>query len=104
MGGARAGGHCRHRAADGSSPQATETESRLRGELLWLGVDVQLAERRATREPRAADSRAWVERMSSRNRHADALIDIIDGNSDIAGAAGADRYIFGGRRTTIRPM
>jgi hypothetical protein len=96
----------------GPSPGATETQSRLHGELLSLGVDVQLAERRATRESRATDSRAWVEKMVA-DRQADAVIDIIDVDSDVAVAAApaaVDVWVFERRsgrceasRVTLEP-
>lgn len=86
----------------GPSPEATETQSRLHGELLSLGVDVRLAERPASRESRPADSRAWVERIAV-ERHADAVIDIVDIGGDKPSAA-VDVWVFerSGRREASR--
>ena len=87
----------------GPSPEATETASRLHGELLSLGVDVTIAERPASREPRATDSRAWVERIAV-DRQADAVIDIVDRDSGAASTA-VDVWVFerrSGRREASR--
>lgn len=77
--------------ATGPSPAAAETQSRLHGELLSLGVEVQIAERRAARELRATDPRAWAERLAT-ERQADAVIDIVD--SDVAASAAVDVWVF----------
>ena len=87
----------------GPSPEATETASRLHGELLSLGVDVTLAERPTAREPRPTDSRAWVERIAA-DRQADAVIDIVDIGGAVASAA-VDVWVFerrSGRREASR--
>jgi hypothetical protein len=84
----------------GPSPEATETASRLHGELLSLGVDVTIAERPASR---ATDSRAWVERLAV-DRQADAVIDIVDRDGAAASTA-VDVWVFerrSGRREASR--
>jgi hypothetical protein len=87
----------------GPSLEATETASRLHGELLSLGVDVMIVERPASRAPRATDSRAWVERLAV-DRQADAVIDIVDRDGAAASTA-VDVWVFerrSGRREASR--
>ena len=56
------------------SPSLTETLSRLHGELLSVGLQVEIADRPATLSPGAG--RAWLEGVAS-EREADAIIDIV---------------------------
>lgn len=58
--------------------EPTETLSRLRGELLALGLDVAIAERPSGRDGGATGSRAWLERIA-RERASDAVIDVMGG-------------------------
>ncbi len=58
------------------SPQVTETLSRLHGELLSVGLEVEIADRPAVRGSGSRDSRAWLEELAA-DRAIDAVIDIV---------------------------
>ena len=58
------------------SPDWTETLSRLHGELLSVGLEVELTEGPAARVLGTADSRAWLEKLAA-ERGVDAIIDIV---------------------------
>jgi hypothetical protein len=81
-----------------ASPAVTETMSRLRGELLSLGLDVVIGERPTTSPPGALDPRAW-QRGDTGGRGPDAVIDIV---GDAAPAA-VDIWVFegDGRRAEV---
>jgi len=74
-----------------ASPALTETMSRLRGELLSLGLEVVIAERPATGAQGAVDPRAWLQGESG-GRAPDAVIDILGS----AAPAVVDIWIFDG--------
>lgn len=71
------------------SGTATEILSRLRGELLSVGLSVDIAERPAQATSDGTSSRAWMERAAA-ERAIDAALDIIDG----AAPAAVDIWIF----------
>ncbi len=58
------------------SNAVTETLSRLQGELLSVGLDVELAARPATDRLEGASSRGWLERIAI-ERGIDAAIDVV---------------------------
>jgi hypothetical protein len=58
------------------SPELTETLSRLHGELLSVGLEVEITEDPAARGPGTTDSRAWLEKLAA-ERGVDAIIEII---------------------------
>ena len=58
------------------SPDWTETLSRLHGELLSVGLEVEITEGPAVRVLGTADSRAWLEKLAA-ERGVDAIIDIV---------------------------
>jgi len=59
------------------SPAAIETLSRLRGELLSVGLTVEVVARPALRPSDGSSSRAWLEQVAA-ERHADGALDIVD--------------------------
>jgi hypothetical protein len=71
-----------------ASPEVNETLSRLRGELLSLGVDVAIAERPDAPGVNASAPRAWVERLAT-ERDPDAILDVGD-----AAPATVDVWVF----------
>ncbi|HEX2657555.1 MAG TPA: hypothetical protein VHU40_04760 [Polyangia bacterium] len=71
------------------SASATEILSRLRGELLSVGLSVDIAERSVQATSDGTSSRAWMERAAA-DRRLDAALDIIDG----AAPAAVDIWIF----------
>jgi len=77
-----------------ASPELNETLSRLKGEVLSLGLELAIVERPATPRATAAESHAWVERMAA-EREIDAVIDVSgempSGQIDIWVFAGAER-------------
>lgn len=58
------------------SPDLTETLSRLHGELLSVGLEVEITESPSARGLETSDSRAWLEKLAV-ERGVDAIIDII---------------------------
>ncbi|HEY5281281.1 MAG TPA: hypothetical protein VIM14_00690 [Polyangia bacterium] len=58
------------------SPELTETLSRLHGELLSVGLDVEITDGPATRGLGTADWRAWLEKLVA-ERGVDAVIQIV---------------------------
>jgi hypothetical protein len=72
-----------------ASPGSTEVMSRLRGELLSLGVDVVIAERHVAGAPGPMDPRAWLEGDAS-GRAPDAVLDVV---GDVAPTA-VDSWIL----------
>jgi len=67
------------------SPAATETLSRLRGELLAVGLTVEVVARSALRSSDGSSSRAWLEQVAA-ERHVDGALDIIDTGAPASGA------------------
>jgi hypothetical protein len=59
----------------GASPDLTETLSRLHGELLSVGLEVEITDGPAARGLGTADPRAWLENLAA-ERGVDAIIDI----------------------------
>ena len=59
------------------SPAATETLSRLRGELLSVGLTVEVVTRPSLRPSDGSSSRAWLE-QSATERRVDGALDIVD--------------------------
>jgi hypothetical protein len=59
-----------------SSPEHAEALFRLKGELLALGLKVEIADRPARRAPDQTDPRAGLERMAA-ERGIDAIIDVV---------------------------
>ena len=82
----------------GVSPELNETLSRLKGEVLSLGLEVAIVERPATLHASATESRAWLERTAA-ERQTDAVIDVT-ANED---SVGIDVWVFedGERRADI---
>jgi len=79
-----------------ASPELNETVSRLKGEVLSLGLELAIVERPATLRATAAESHAWVARMAA-ERDIDAVIDV----SNDALPARIDIWVFqGGERRT----
>jgi hypothetical protein len=66
-----------------SSPDLTETLSRLHGELLSVGLEVEITEGPAARGLGTADSRAWLEKLAA-ERGVDAIIDIASEAAPVA--------------------
>jgi hypothetical protein len=66
-----------------ASPALTETMSRLRGELLSLGVEVVIAEHHLAGAPGPMDPRAWLEGDAS-GRAPDAVLEVV---GDVAPSA-----------------
>jgi hypothetical protein len=67
-----------------SSPfDMTEVLSRLRGELLSVGLEVAVVDRADTRGPTATDSLAWLQRLTA-ERGVSAVIDIVGDDALIA--------------------
>lgn len=81
----------------GASPALNETLSRLKGEVLSLGLELATVERPAT--PRTApDARVWLERLAA-EREADAVIDVR--SDDVPGQIDIWVFAEGGRRSEI---
>jgi hypothetical protein len=58
------------------SPEMTETLVRLHGELLSVGIEVEITDGPSAREPGTADWRAWRKELAS-GRGLDAVVDIV---------------------------
>ncbi|HEY8926614.1 MAG TPA: hypothetical protein VIU64_19660 [Polyangia bacterium] len=71
------------------SPVTSEALSRLRGELLSVGLTVEVVTRPSLRPPDGASSRAWLEQLAA-ERHVDGALDIVDG----AAPAAVDVWTF----------
>jgi hypothetical protein len=81
-----------------ASPELNETVSRLKGEVLSLGLELAIVERPATPRAPAVESHAWLERLAA-ERDIDAIIDV----SNDARPARIDIWVFadqGGERRT----
>jgi len=65
------------------SPVASEALSRLRGELLSVGLTVEVVTRPSLRPPDGSGSDAWLERIAAA-RHVDGALDIIDNGAPAA--------------------
>jgi hypothetical protein len=60
------------------SPVTSEALSRLRGELLSVGLTVEVVTRPSLRPPDGSSSRAWLARIAA-ERHVDGALDVVDG-------------------------
>jgi hypothetical protein len=73
----------------GASPAISEAVFRIKGELLALGLEVELADRATSGAAAALDSRAFLERMAS-ERGIDAAVDVVGDTAPTA----VDIWIF----------
>src|SRR4029079_16454739 len=73
----------------GVSPELNETLSRLKGQVLSLGLEVAILDPPATVHATAPESRAWLERTAA-ERQTDAVIDVT-ANED---SVGIDVWVF----------
>jgi hypothetical protein len=73
----------------GASPEISEAVFRIQGELLALGLEVELADRAPSATAAALDSRTFLERMAS-ERGIDAAVDVVGDTAPTA----VDIWIF----------